>query len=188
MGKAFKTKAAIRQPSEAELANIAVATKAEEIGIPAAQLARGGFQIVDVKLERGEKVQTNRTLINRGGSAIERWLAETPSKLFGEQERSAIRYCQALWARIDRKGPPDLSGVRASLWMGQSEHEALSALSSLKKRFPVRQWSCFENICRFELDAASSGMVMAGNARSASDASKTCVAFVAAMIAQWEGF
>lgn len=178
MGRAFKK---ARTPIDE------VALKAADIGMPVEQLARGSHEIVDVRLDDGERVMTHRTLMNRGGSAIERWLNEPNSKLFGEPEIAAIRYCQALWARIDRKGPPDMSGIRKNLWMGQSEHEALSEISQIKGKFPPRMWSCFENICRFDLDAPSAGATLATNARSASDGAKTCVAFVAGMIAQWRG-
>lgn len=186
MGKATKVNAV--DLTEDQAAAQEIRAKAADIGIPVEQIMRGGYTVVDVRLDDGEKVTTHRTLLNRGGSAIDRWLAEEPSKLFHEQEKAAIRYCQALWARIDRKGPPDLSGVRRNLWLGQSEHEALAEISTLKMKFPPRIWSCFENICRFELDAPTAGSTMANSARSANDSAKMCVAFVAGMVAQWRGF
>lgn len=187
MARAFRTKREVTRDCVSETSDD-VAMKAEEIGVPAAQIARGGFEIHDVRIDDGERTTTHRTLMNRGGCAVDRWLAEKPSVLFHEPEKAAIKYCRGLWARIDKKGPPDLSGVRASLWMGQSEHEALAELSEIKKKFPPRMWNCFENIVRFEMDAPSAGSKLATNTRSASDGAKMCVAFVAGMIAQWRGF
>jgi hypothetical protein len=138
--------------------------------------------------EHAEYGEARNAKVNRGGSAIERWLNETDSLLFTDQSKAAIRYCRALWQMIDKKGPPDLSGIRTALWEGQSEHQALGELAVMKRRFPVAYWSCFENICRFEMDAPTSGRNLANNNRSASDAAKQCTAFVAGMIATWEGF
>ncbi len=135
----------------------------------------------------GKFGDARHAMINRGGSAIERWLNEDGSVAFNDGAKAAVRYCQSLWQRIDRKGPPDLSGIRVP-GNGQGEHDALAALASMKKRFPTKYWDCFENVCRFELDAVHSGRPMASNTRSASDAAKQCTAFVASMIAQWEGF
>ena len=162
--------------------------KAHDIGVPAAQIIRGGFDIADVRIDDGERVATHRTLVNRGGTAIERWLHEPGSKLFGEPEKGAVRYCQALWQKIDKKGPRGHVRVDGRyIWTGQSEHEALAELATFKRRLPLKWWSVFENICRFDTGAAEAGGDLASNSRSANDAAKTCVAFVAAMIAQWRG-
>ncbi len=125
--------------------------------------------------------------VNRGGTAIERWLHADPP-VFSECERSAIRYCRTLWQRIDKKGPPDLSGIPGDMWIGQSEHDALADLATIKRRFPPKWWDCYEGVCRFELDAPLAGRLLANSSRSASDAAKTCTAFVAGMIALWEGY
>lgn len=165
-----------------------VVQKAHDIGIPATQIARGGYEIADVRLDDGERATTHRTLINRGGTAIERWLHEPGSKLFGEPEKAAVRYCQHLWQRIDRKGPPQPIRVNGrELWLGQSEHEALAELATFKRRLPAKYWSVFEDCCRFDVGAADAGIMLASNSRSANDAAKTCVAFVAWMVAQWVG-
>ncbi len=165
-----------------------VQAKAEAIGVPQEQIDRGHHAIADVRLDDGERVTTHRTLMNRGGTAIERWLSNDPAGLFTPGARSAIEMCQHLWARIDKKGPPPvIRGAKAYLWLGQSEHEAIAELALLKERFPYKFWSVFENVCRFDVDAAGAGMDLATNSRSATDAAKTCVAFVAGMIATWKG-
>lgn len=184
MGKATKTKTRPKLTAE-EQASREIAHKAEAIGVPEAHIAKGGFVIHDVRLEEGDKVTTHTTLLNRGGSAIERWLHEPRSKLFHEPERNAVRYCQNLWQRIDQKGPMEARGESRFLWMGQSEHEALSELAQFKGKLPRKYWDVFEDICRYDRGASDAGSVMATNSRSANDAAKLATAFVAGMIAQW---
>jgi len=134
----------------------------------------------------GEYNGAAKVLINRGGTTIERWI-NSQSDLFGEAEIAAIRYCQRLWAILDSKTTPDPSYIKASV-PGLREHEALSELSLLKRKFPSRMWSCYENICRFDMDAPTAGSDMAGNRRSAGDAAKTTVANVASIIAGVKGY
>lgn len=165
-----------------------VEAKAMSIGLPAEQLLRGDFKLADVRLDDGERASTHRTLINRGGTAIERWMHASPA-VFSEPEIAAIKYCQALWAKIDLKGggPSEVRVYGRYLWLGQSEHEALAELAKLKgkerTRIPDKHWSVFEDVCRFHCSAADAGISMAGNTRSAVDASRLCTAFVASTVA-----
>lgn len=114
--------------------------------------------------------QRRAVLINRGGSTIQRWMNAVPCDVLGDHERAAIRYCQKLWARLDCKGPRvvrvDCGGE------GEAEHEALAELSALKRRFPVKHWCTFENVCRFEQNATARH-------------TKVVVGFIAGMIALW---
>lgn len=110
--------------------------------------------------------------INRGGSTIARWMNMPPDDVLGDAERAAIRFCQALWARLDYRCP---ALVRVDNGRdGESEHEALAELSTLKRKLPVRYWSMFENICRFEQAASTRH-------------DRVTVGFVAGMIAMWRG-
>lgn len=132
----------------------------------------------------GKYHEARNAKVNRGGTAIERWLNE-PNGPFGDNEKIAIRYCQMLWQRIDKKGPRE-DGIRVHgryLWVGQTEHEALGELARLSKDFPTRAWSVFEDVCRFHSSAADAGTLMASNSRSASDAAKTCTLVVAGHVA-----
>lgn len=113
-----------------------------------------------------------KVLLNRGGSTVQRWLNSRPDDILGDSERAAIRYCQRLWARLDYHGPAVVFVDCGS--DGHAEHEALAELAALKIRLPLRHWTTFENICRFE---------HAANSRHA----KVTVAFVAGMIALWRG-
>jgi hypothetical protein len=116
--------------------------------------------------------QRASVVINRGGSTIARWMNMPADDVLGDAERAAIRFCQALWARLDYRCP---ALVRVDNGRdGHSEHEALAELSSLKTRLPVRYWNLFENICRFEQNASTRH-------------DRVSVGFVAGMIALWRG-
>lgn len=122
-------------------------------------------------------------MINRGGTAIERWMNSTPP-VFSEGEQLAIRYCQALWNKIDRKGGTnEIRAYGRYLWIGQSEHEAMGELAKLSDRVPPRYWSVFQDVARFHSSAADAGLCMAGNSRSAVDAARLCTTFVAGVVA-----
>lgn len=116
--------------------------------------------------------QRARVMINRGGSTIQRWLNMPPDDVLGDAERAAIRYCMMLWARLDYRQPAVV--VVDFGKDGESEHEAMAELSSLKRRLPPRYWSMFENICRFELNASTRH-------------DRVSVGFIAGMIALWRG-
>lgn len=109
-------------------------------------------------------------VINRGGSTINRWMNMPADDVLGDSERAAIRYCQKLWARLDYRCPALV--VVDNGRDGESEHEALAELSTLKRRLPVRHWNQFENICRFEMNAGTRH-------------DRVTVGFVAGMIALW---
>jgi hypothetical protein len=113
-----------------------------------------------------------RVMINRGGSTIQRWMNMPPDDVLGDSERAAIRYCQMLWARLDYHSPAIV--VVDNGRDGMAEHEALAELSALKIRLPIRYWSLFENICRFETNAGTRH-------------DRVAVGFVAGMIALWRG-
>lgn len=172
-----------RPKTEAEL----IAEKAAEIGVPAAQIARGGFERFDVKLGRGEKVQTTVTLINRGGTPVDRWKRDGQ---LSETQVRAIEYVQGLWERAgtvrglvaDHLRVPGGSGKS-----GLSQQEALDDLATFKERVPAKYWSVFENVCRFDEAAGTAGSNLATNSRSAIDAARVCVCFVADLVAMWRG-
>lgn len=126
--------------------------------------------------------------VNRGGTAIERWLNATPA-VFTEPESTAIRYCQALWHRLDRKdsGPSEIRIAGRYLWIGQSEHEALAELAHIqgegRNRIPQGMWSMFEDVCRFHVGAAEAGSLYSSNARSAVDTARIYTKTTASIVA-----
>lgn len=185
-GKASKK---IRKPVESPEARRArlIAGKANAIGMPIAQLARGDHVEVDVPLRDGGKVVSMRTLLNRGGTAVARW--HRAGDLTDTQLR-AIEHVQGLWERAGTvcglvfdplKVPGGVGGE------GMSQHLALSDLHDLKCKVPARYWSVFENVCRFDEPAGTAGSSLATNSRSALTSARVCVAFVADLIAMWRG-
>lgn len=110
--------------------------------------------------------------INRGGSTIQRWMNMPPCHILDDSERAAIRYCQSLWTRLDYSCP---GLVYVDFGRdGMTDLEVIGELAAIKCKVPLKYWTVFENICRFELPATD---------RHA----KTTVGFVAGMIALWRG-
>lgn len=185
-GKSRKLKKAARAPqTPAERA----AAIARNIGVPEAQIARGDLEeatIVDLAGELGgKKMSMAKVLLNRGGTAVDRWIANDPRGMFLEPQQNAIRYCRNLWARADDLRAIDPTADRVDAPLGWAQHEALCELGKLKERMPRPYWDVFENVCRFDEEAGTAGSRLATNSRSAVDAAKTTVAFAATLIAQW---
>lgn len=168
---------------------------ASAIGIPEQHIARGGFvmgKVVDLDgAVGGKRMSIIRVLLNRGGTAVERWLSsdeKRPSsqRLFGESERRAIHYCQNLWTRAEGNlAAIDPSMDRVDAPLGWAQQEAMCEIKRLAERVPAPFWACFENVVRFDEEAGKAGSRLASNSRSAIDAAKTTVAFTAGLIAMW---
>lgn len=136
----------------------------------------------------GKRNSMVEVMLNRGGTAVERWMANDGAELFGESERRAIRYVQALWVRAEGQlRAVDYAAVAVSgdETDGMSQHAALNDLSESKEKVPARYWTVFENVCRFDEPAGTAGSRLATNSRSALDAAKTTVAYTAGLIAIW---
>jgi len=159
-------------------------------GIPEHRINRGDIeigQVVDLSGELGGKrMSIVPVLINRGGTAVDRWIHRDTTGQFGEKEERAIRYAQSLWARLDgimQAVDPAADIVDGPL--GWSQQEALVEIKEIERRIPRPYWQCFENVCRFDEEAGVAGSELANNSRSAIDAARTCVAFTASLIADW---
>lgn len=162
---------------------------AEAAGIPRQRWEHlGEGKVVDLSGELGGKRNAiYQVLINRGGTAVERWIANDRNELFAEGQQRAIRYTQGLWARADGqlRATDHTRDIVDEHIDGMSQQEALDELSRLKVRVPRRFWDVYENVCRFDEEAGVAGSRIASNSRSAVDAAKTTVAFTASLIAQW---
>ncbi|API59533.1 hypothetical protein BSL82_09590 [Tardibacter chloracetimidivorans] len=144
--------------------------------------------VVDLTGELGGRRNSMvKVMLNRGGTAIERWMNESPNMLFAEPQKAAVRYCQTLWLRADGLVALQPGTDRIDAPLGWSQQEALSELSTFKRRIPAKYWDVFENVCRFDQEAGTAGSSLSTNKRSAVDAAKTCVAMVASLIAMWRG-
>lgn len=141
--------------------------------------------IVDLNNELGDgRQKLHKVLLNRGGTAIDRWFRDYPRQ-FQEEERAAVRYCQSLWMRCEGISAIDHAIDRVSAQLGWSQQLAMTELATLSDRVPEPYWRCFENVCRFDQEAGTAGSALANNSRSAVDAARTSVAFTASLIAMW---
>jgi hypothetical protein len=129
----------------------------------------------------------NRTKRNRGGTPIARWRADN---LLSDTQALAIDYCIRLWERAGRQAltmdPTKVIGLPPS--SGWSQQEALDELAWFKSWFPDPYFSVFENVCRFDEPAGVAGSRLSSNMRSAQEAAKTIVKFVADYIAMKKRF
>jgi hypothetical protein len=175
-----------RRPMKSETERVAEMARA--VGVPEAQIPRLGMgKVVDLSGELGKKNSIINVLVNRGGTAVERWIANDRAGLFEESQQRAIRYTQNLWARADNqlRAIDHSRDVVDEQVEGMSQQEALDELARLKGRTPRPYWDVYENVCRFDEEAGTAGSRLATNSRSAIDAAKTTVAFTASLIAMW---
>ncbi|PTQ59759.1 hypothetical protein C8J26_2611 [Sphingomonas aurantiaca] len=184
-GPKVSTKIKREPKSPAQRVAEAVAAKAEAIGAPAVQVARGMHAIVDVPLRDGGRVVTTQTLINRGGTPVARWKA---AKLLSDSQVDAIDYCETLWSRLGGKGlVMDLARIPGTgQGNGWAEQEALDDLKRIKGYVPVKYWSLFENVCRFDMAAGFAGSDLTECRNDQVSAARTTVQFVADIIAMKE--
>jgi hypothetical protein len=126
----------------------------------------------------------NRGTINRGGTPIARWARDGQ---LSETQAAAIHRCLFLWERAGRHTglvQDLLKVIGQQPSSGWAQQEALDELMALKAIVPRKYWEVFENVVRFDEPAGLAGSALANNSRSAIDAAKLCVLFVADMLAQ----
>ena len=136
----------------------------------------------------GKRMSMVKVMLNRGGTAVDRWIANDKAGIFQEPQQQAIRYCRNLWHRAEGGlTAVDLTSDKVDAPLGWAQHEALAELSRFKDRIPRPYWEVFENVCRFDEEAGSAGSRLASNSRSSIDAAKITVAFTASLISMWRG-
>ena len=130
----------------------------------------------------------SQVLANRGGTPIARWIK---AGFINEVQERAIDYTLALWDRawgsqslvmdLNRvKGPPALSG-----W---TQQEAIDELKWFEGRIPRAYWTVYEAVCRDDEPAGVAGSKLGTSRNDATVAARTCVCFVADLIASWKRF
>lgn len=196
MAKKASTK--IKRPAKtpAQRRAEAIAEKASSIGAVIGPAALGATQdephrrnheLVRVPLRDANGLKTETTLLNRGGTAIDRWQRE--GQLTDIQVR-AIEHVQGLWQRAATvRGlvfdPLKVRGIKGG--DGLSQQEALDDLAQLKRDVPAKYWGVFEAVCRWDEPAGTAGSKLATNSRAALASARLCVAFVADLVAMWRG-
>jgi hypothetical protein len=121
-----------------------------------------------------------RFVINRGGTAVDRWTREG---LLSETQQAAILHCQGLWRAIDC-GPRLVANLDRTVFGSHGdghprEVEARSDIHRIKSGFPLQFWDVFENVCRHDEPAGTAGSRLANDSRSASAAARTVVGLIA---------
>jgi len=121
--------------------------------------------------------------INRGGTPVARWRS---AGLLSETQIAAIELCWKLWERAGKQNGlvMDLNrivGQQPS--SGWAQQDALDRLAKMKGYVPDKYFDVFENVCRFDEPAGVAGSRLSTNTRSAQEAARICVCFVADTIA-----
>lgn len=141
-------------------------------------------------VEDNTKVQT---IVNRGGSALDRWYA---SNKLSQSQIAAIHLCLRLWRlagrndRVTANYGERLGGGASAEHRANSEIEAREDLHRIQDYFPGSlrtYWGVFENICRHDMRADLAGSVLSKSGRTADARAHQVVCFVADIVAMKEG-
>lgn len=142
--------------------------------------------IVDPESGKRDSV---RTMVNRGGTPICRWIAQ---KRLSETQKLACLYMTRQW---------EVSGLRTALTAsygeripgaGNSEElsvkvmEAADAIARAKSYVPRAYYDVFENVVRFGIAAGTAGEALGHASRNAKHSAYLTVCFVADVIAMRE--
>lgn len=187
MGKKASTKIKKPRKTVEELRAEKVASKAVSIGASIGGANVGGHVLIRVPLRDKTGVTTETTLLNRGGTAVDRWHRD---KQLTDTQVRAIEHVQSLWQRaatvrglvFDPLKVPGSTGGD-----GLSQQEALDDLARYRRDVPARYWDVFEAVCRWDEPAGRAGSKLATNRPAALTSARVCVAFVADLIAMWRG-
>lgn len=135
--------------------------------------------------QHGAYEKNLRFVVNRGGTAIDRW--KRAGNITQSQE-AAILHCQMLWERIGSQSVVvDFNRARGlPHGDGYSQHEALTELHRISSAYEGKYWDVFERVCRFDEPAGTAGSRLANTKRSAEAAARTIVCFIADMISTRE--
>lgn len=138
------------------------------------------------RAQHGDYERNLRFVVNRGGTAIDRWIK---AELLTEGQQAGIRHCQNLWAVLRA---PKLVAVMDATRGGDTDGfnvrqiDALNEIHRISSEYPFDYWQVFENVCRHDLPAGVAGSRLSNRKRSAVDAARMIVCFIADMIATKE--
>jgi hypothetical protein len=121
-----------------------------------------------------------RPMINRGGTALDRWKA---AKLLSETQLAAIAHVDRLWRLVD-------AGARLTANLDRTifgcpgdgnmaEIEAGDDLNRIRASFHPTYWDVFENVCRFDEPAGVAGSRLANDDPTRRTMARTIVCLIA---------
>ena len=184
MAKGKRTKK-IRTPEQV------AAKTAREIGMPEAQIERGGFAQEDV-VDLASRRSIGKTVRILYPSLVDRWFAEGGTG-FEEPQKRAVDHIRMLWNAIGCQGRLVANfdaigaggrGPRQRFW----EHaEAVAQLAEYEREIPRAYWTVFENVVRFDMPAGKAGSHLDRHGPGRIAAARAVVGFVASKIAEWRG-
>jgi hypothetical protein len=166
------------------------AQTAREIGVPEAQIARGGLVEEDV-VDLASRRSIGRTVRRLYPSLVDRWFAEGGMG-FEEPQKRAVDHVRRLWHAIGGQGrlvanlgsPGGGSGPRRRFW----EHaDVVAQLAEYQRDVPADYWQVFENVIRFDMPAGRAGSHLDRHAASRIAAARAVVGLVASTIARRQG-
>ena len=181
MAKARRTRKA-RTPEQL------AARIAREIGMPEAQIERGGLQQEEV-VDLASRRSIGRTVRVLYPSLVDRWFAQGGIG-FEEPQKRAVDHVRRLWNAIGGQGRLVANldsigagggGPRQRFW----EHaEAVAQLAEYERSVPRAYWQVFENVVRFEMPAGKAGSHLDRHAPARIAAARAVVGLVATTIAE----
>ncbi|GLV28184.1 hypothetical protein TomTYG75_07080 [Sphingobium sp. TomTYG75] len=126
-----------------------------------------------------------KAMVNRGGTPVARWIE---SGALSDSQMAAINHCERLWGKLNGKSLTQdlnkISGIGGG--DGWAEQEALDDLKRIKGYFPMKWWTVFECVCRFDEPAGFAGSALTALRNDQVAAARTTVQFVADIIAMNE--
>ena len=136
--------------------------------------------------QHGNFERNMRFVVNRGGTAIDRWKA---AGYLSESQEAAILHCQNLWAKL--RQPRIVANLDANGGGGVEEWtvhqvEALHELGRIAADFPPKYWDVFENVCRHDLPAGVAGSRLSNVRKAAEISARQVVCFIADLVAMRE--
>jgi hypothetical protein len=184
MAKGKRTKK-IRTPEQL------AAKTAREIGMPEAQIERGGLRQEEV-VDLASRRSIGKTVRFLYPTLVDRWFAEGGTG-FEEPQKRAVDHVRALWNAIGNQGRLVANlgaigagggGPRQRFW----EHaDAVAQLAEYECRIPRAYWTVFENVVRFDMPAGRAGSHLDRHAPARIAAARAVVGLVASTIAERRG-
>jgi hypothetical protein len=133
--------------------------------------------------KHGDYERNLRHVVNAGGTPVARW---KKAGLLSDTQQAAILHMIRLWELTDAS-PRLVANLDRTVFGcpgngNMAEIEARDDLKRITGYFPMpldKYFQIFENVCRFDEPAGVAGSRLANNKRSAMDAARNCVCFVA---------
>lgn len=137
--------------------------------------------------KQGEYGDARHVMVNTSGNPVARW---RKAGLVTASQDAAIEHCIHLWEKIETSSRMVANLDRTVFGSHGDGHpkevEARADLQRLKSHVGQKYWDIFENVVRFDEPAGVAGSRLEKNTRNRETAARSCVLFVADIIAMRE--